>query len=80
MKLSPNLQWKLSFWSITLPLIFPLTILVVLAIINPFWFRESFMSFVEKLARRLGHWRDEKTFVKYFYDKAHLFEKLKNSK
>lgn len=71
------MQWKIAFWSITAPLFIPLAIVAILAVMNPFWFRDSLLLWVERFTRKLTIWRDDKTYVKYFYDKAHLFEKLK---
>jgi hypothetical protein len=77
MKLSPNLQYKLAFWSITGPMLVPFLVLVIIAILNPLWFRADLINYVERLSRKVAEWRDETKFVKYFYDKAHLFDKLK---
>lgn len=77
MKLSPQTQLKIAFWSITAPLLVPVAVLVILAIINPFWFRISMINWVENVARKMGEWRDNKTYVKYYYDKANLFNTLK---
>lgn len=77
MKLSPNIQYKLAFWSVTAPALIPFLVLVLLAIMNPLWFRSDFINWTERFSRKVAEWRDEKTYVKYFYDKAHLFDKLK---
>ena len=80
MKISPMLKYRLAFWSITLPLVLPFSILVILAILNPFWFRDSMLRWIEKFAGQLGKWRDNISYVKNSYDKAHLFDTIKNSK
>ena len=77
MKLSPKLQYNLAFWSITGPLLVPFLVLVIVAILNPLWFRADLIGYTEKLSRKVAEWRDEKTFVKYYYDKFTLFDKLK---
>jgi hypothetical protein len=77
MKLSPKTQYKLAFWSITGPALIPFIALVLLAIINPFWFRADMINWTEKAARKLAEWRDGTKFVKYYHDKAHLFDTLK---
>jgi hypothetical protein len=77
MKLSPKLQYKLAFWSITGPLLVPFLALVIVAILNPLWFRADLINYVERLSRKVAEWRDEKTFVKHYYDKFTLFDKLK---
>ena len=78
MKLSTNIQYKLAFWSITGPVLVPLLGLVLIAAFNPLWFRSEMINWVERFARTLGEWRDEKTYVKYYYNKAHLFDILKD--
>jgi len=77
MKLSPMMQYKTVFWAITGPLLFPMVVFVILAVINPFWFRTDFINWTEKFARRMAEWRDDTKLVKHYYNKAHLFEKLK---
>ena len=77
MKLSPNAQYKIAFWSITGPALIPFIVLVILAVINPLWFRADLINWVERFARRVAEWRDETKLVKHYYDKAHLFDKLK---
>jgi hypothetical protein len=77
MKLSPKLQYKLAFWSITGPALVPFLVLVLVAILNPLWFRADMINWTERLSRKVAEWRDEKTFVKYYYDKFTLFDKLK---
>lgn len=69
--------YKLAFYSITIPLLVPMSIVVILAILNPFWFRDSMLRWVENLARVWGEWRDGIPFIKNAYDKAHLFDTLK---
>ena len=77
MKLSPKLQYKLAFWSITGPTLIPFLALVLVAILNPLWFRADLINYVERLSRKVAVWRDEKTYVKRYYDKFTLFDKLK---
>jgi hypothetical protein len=77
MKLSPKLQYKLAFWSITGPALVPFLALVIIAILNPLWFRADLINWVERFARKVAEWRDEKTYVKHHYDKFTLFDKLK---
>jgi hypothetical protein len=71
------LKYKMAFWSITAPAMIPFAMLVILAIVNPFWFRNDFINWTEKFARRVAEWRDGIGYVKYYYDKAHLFDTLK---
>lgn len=77
MKLSPKTQYKLAFWSVTGPTLIPFLVLLLVAILNPLWFRSDLIAWTEQFARKVALWRDEKTYVKYFYDKFTLFDKLK---
>ena len=60
MKLSPKLKYTLAFWSITGPVLVPFLGLVLIAVVNPLWFRSEMLNWVERFARTLGEWRDEK--------------------
>jgi hypothetical protein len=70
-------KYKMAFWSLTAPMMIPMVIIVLLAILNPFWFRNNMLSWTEQFARKLAIWRDETKYVKYYHDKAHLFDTLK---
>jgi hypothetical protein len=74
---TPMRQYKIVFWMITGPLLIPMTLIVILAVINPLWFRQDMLSWTEAFAGKLARYRDETKLVKYYYDKAHLFDKLK---
>jgi hypothetical protein len=76
-KLTPMMQYRIAFWSVT-GLLFPFFfVIVLLGIINPFWFRNDMLSWIERLARKTAEWRDGLVYVKYYHDKAFLFDKLK---
>jgi hypothetical protein len=80
MKLSPMAKYKTVFYIVTFFLSWPLIITLILAIINPFWFRDDFLRWNERFAAKLARFRDSISFVKYLDDKAHLFDKLRDSK
>jgi hypothetical protein len=80
MKLSPMAKYKTVFYIVTFFLSCPLIITLILAIINPFWFRDDFLRWNERFAAKLARFRDSISFVKYLDDKAHLFDKLRDSK
>ena len=79
MKLSPMAKYKTVFYIVTFFLSWPLIITLILAIINPFWFRDDFLRWNERFAAKLARFRDSISFVKYLDDKAHLFDKLRDS-
>jgi len=80
MKLSPMAKYKTVFYFVTAFCAIPLLVTLLLAIVNPFWFRDDFLRWNERFAAKLAKWRDQISFVKYLDDKAHLFDKLRDSK
>ncbi len=80
MKLSPMAQYKTVFYFVTFWLAIPMCITLILAIVNPLWFRDDFLRWNERFAAKLAKFRDQLPFVKYLDDKAHLFDKLRESK
>jgi hypothetical protein len=80
MKLSPMRKYKIVFYFMTFWCALPLLVTLLLAIVNPFWFRDDFLRWNERFAARLAKWRDQIPLVKYLDDKAHLFDKLRDSK
>jgi hypothetical protein len=53
----------LSFHWVFVAAVFPFaTIAIVLAVINPFWFREDMFRWIENRVNRLARWRDK---IKY---------------
>ena len=80
MKLSPMAKYKIVFYFVTFWFSIPLLITLILAIINPFWFRDNFLRWNERFAAKLAKVRDNIPFVKYFDDKAHLFDLIKGEK
>ena len=79
MKLSPMTKYKIVFYFVTFFLSWPLIFTLFLAVINPFWFRDDFLRWNERFAAKLSKFRDNIPFVKYYDDKAHLFDMLKES-
>ena len=81
MKLSPKLKLNIVFWTITAPmvpfLVLMLLITIVLSIIPPF--RHTLINGVEDVIRKFAIWRNNLPVVKNAYDKAHLFDYIKDS-
>lgn len=80
MKLSPMAKYKTVFYIVTFFCSLPLLVTLLLAIVNPLWFRDDFLRWNERFAAKLAKFRDQLPFVKYLDDKAHLFDKLRDSK
>lgn len=45
-------------WLIVVVAIVPVVLSLVIAIINPFWFRDSMFGFVESTVNKLSRWRN----------------------
>lgn len=82
MKLSPKAKLNLVFYSITLPIlpfiVVLLVLAIILAIIPPC--RNWSLNGVENIVRNFAIWRNNLPIVKNAYNKAHLFDYLKDSK
>lgn len=77
MRISPMVKYKLAFFAVTIVLSVPLFITLLLAIFNPFWFRDDFLRWNERFAAKMAKWRDNISFMRYLDDKANLFNILK---
>ena len=49
-------------WLIVAVAIVPVLFALIIAIINPFWFRDSMFNWIESTVNRLSRWRN---YVKY---------------
>ena len=76
MKLSPMLKFHIIFWTVTLPIIPFVILLVLVAFVNPFY-RQGMFRVVENLVYQVTNWRNNIPVVKYYREKAYLFETLK---
>ena len=78
--MTPKLKLGIVFWTITLPMV-PIVLLMLLVaiILSPIpkhgnWF----MSKTEHLITKFAIWRNTLPIVKNAYDKVYLFDYLKN--
>lgn len=79
MHVSPKLKLNIVFWSITIPVV-PVVLLLVLValILAPIpKIGVYMMDMVEKVVTKLAIWRNNLPVVKNAYDKAHLFDYIK---
>ena len=79
MKISPNLKLNVVFWTITLPVVpFVLLLIVVGLILSPIPnVGERMINKIEKVITTFAIWRNNLPVVKNAYDKAHLFDYIK---
>ena len=72
------LKYNVVFWTVSTPLI-PIALgLVVVALLNPIN-RYGFMNVVEAIVYKMCAWRNNLPIVKFHYEKAHLFDMLRDS-
>lgn len=49
-------------WLFVLVTLLPVVLLLILGIVNPFWFRSSMFNWIERAVKRITRWRD---YIKY---------------
>lgn len=76
--MKPMLKYKIAFWCVSAPLVIPMIVIMCLVILNPFWFRKDAFNWFESFTKRVSKWRDQVSIVKYYHNKAHLFDMLKS--
>lgn len=79
MKINPKIKLNIVFWTITLPLL-PVVLLLVLVslILSPIpRLGNNMMNYTEKVITKFAIWRNNLPIVKNAYDKAHLFDYIK---
>ena len=73
-----NFWLALTFRHITTAvLITPIFLMLVLAIINPLWFRDRFFNWVEKLVYRITRWRNYRVYAIYLGTDPRMWHTLK---
>ncbi len=79
MKINPKLQLNIAFWTVTIPVIpFVVLILLLAIVISPIpVIGNNFLDKVERLITKFAIWRNKLPIVKNAYDKAHLFDYIK---
>lgn len=75
-KTSDRIKFEVMFWGITAIAGIYFVPMILLAYLNPFWFRESLMDFVVRQIQSVADWRYEQ--VKPLIDKYKTFAILKD--
>lgn len=57
----------------------PVLLLLIIAIINPFWFRDDFFAWAEKFVYKLARWRDYRKYAIYLGTDPKMWHALKDS-
>ena len=50
-------------WLVVVVFIVPVALALLIAVINPFWFRDSMFNWIERGVNRLSRWRN---YTKYY--------------
>ena len=79
MKLSPKVKLNIVFWSITIPMVpFVILLLLIGLVLYPIpKIGEYMVNNIEKVITKFAIWRNNLPVVKNAYDKAHLFDYIK---
>lgn len=75
--------WRAQTFSLSLSylvLFVPVVLLLLIAIVNPFWFRDQFFNWVERSVNRITIWRNRIAYRIYLGTDPELWHALKDSK
>ena len=56
----------------------PIMVALILAVINPFWFRDKFFNWVERTVNRITVWRNRLTYRIYLGTDPEIWHALKD--
>ena len=78
LRFSPKSKHAIAFWAISIPyLVIWLIPLLLLAWINPFWFRQEFADWLRNNVNTYSDWRNR--LLKPLRDKRDLFKMITES-
>jgi hypothetical protein len=72
--------WRAQAVSLALTylvMLLPVLVMLLLAVINPFWFRDRFFNWVERTVNRLSIWRNRLTYRIYLGTDPSVWHALK---
>lgn len=73
-----NYYWAMTFhWIVVAVLIVPVFTALLIAIINPFWFRDDMFRWVESAVNKLSRWRNYQKYHIYLGTDPKLWHTLK---
>lgn len=65
-------------WLIVAVAIVPALVLILIAILNPFWFRDDFFAWAERVIGKLSHWRNYQKYKIYLGCDPRVWHGLKD--
>ena len=73
-----NYRRAMAFhWLVVSVLIVPVCVILLAAILNPFWFRSAAFDYVERLVNRLSQWRNYQKYRIYLGADPKMWHTLK---
>jgi len=59
--------WRACFvhWAVVAVVVLPVFAIVILAMVNPFWFRSGMLNWVERTVTQIARWRDRLKYRVY---------------
>ncbi len=75
--------WRAQAVSLALTygvLFLPVVVALILAVINPFWFRDRFFNWVERTVNRLSIWRNRIAYRIYLGTDPEMWHALRGDK
>lgn len=75
--------WRAQAFSVALTygvLLLPVLVALILAVINPFWFRDRFFNWVERTVNRLSIWRNRLAYRIYLGTDPEMWHTLRGDK
>lgn len=65
-------------YAVTLPLLLPVALVLLVAIINPLWFRNDFFNWIERKVNQIARWRNYKMYTIYLGTDPEVWHTLKD--
>jgi hypothetical protein len=66
-------------YAVTYAIILPVIFMVIIAVINPLWFRDSFFRWVENSVNKITRWRNYRTYALYLGADPEMWHTLKDN-
>lgn len=66
-------------YAVTYTILLPVIALVIVAVINPLWFRDNFFRWVETKVNQISQWRNYRTYALYLGADPTMWHALKDS-
>jgi hypothetical protein len=63
---------------VTYAILLPVILAVLIAVINPFWFRDNFFRWVETKVNQVSQWRNYRTYALYLGADPEMWHTLKD--